>query len=78
MGCLRLGRSGERSWAKVLPKEETYGKEVLPQYREAAREERKCKMRRKLVSKDRQPKDNNWVSWAYLLKRVFDVDECEA
>ena len=53
-------------------------KEVLPQYREEAREEKKRKMRRKLVKGDREARENNWVSWAYLLRRVFDVDGCEA
>ena len=31
-------------------------------------------MLRKLVKKDLDGKENNWVSWAYLLERVFDVD----
>ena len=47
---------------------------VLPQYRKEAREERKRKMHRKLVKGDSEPRENNWVSWAYLLRRVFGVD----
>jgi hypothetical protein len=50
-------------------------KDILPQYREAAREERQRRQHRKLVRKGDAPK-NPGVSmgWAYLLKRVFDVD----
>jgi len=51
---------------------------VLPQYRKEAREERKRKMHRKLVKGDSEPRENNWVSWAYLLRRVFDFDGCAA
>ena len=49
-------------------------KSVLPQYKSSPSTARKLKLDKKLSKNDKVSGNHYRTSWAYLLKRVFDVD----